>query len=729
MSEAFLGTKLTMNLGPRSYEIILRRGALQNLYQFANLNRRVAVVTDDGVPPLYARQVADQCREAAIITVPQGEASKSLKTLESVLQQMLAAGLGRGDLVVAVGGGVVGDLAGFAAAVYMRGIDFINCPTTTLSMIDSSIGGKTAVDLGDTKNVVGAFWQPKLVIVDAGTLSTLPRRHFINGLAEAVKASLLADPELFGIFESGDVDAEIDTIIYRSLKFKKGIVEQDETEHGARKALNFGHTIGHGIEAVKGIKGRRKTGLFHGECVALGMLPMIENKALRKRTRAVYRRLGLPTRTGFDKEKVYAEMLHDKKAQGGQITLVKVPGLGCWRTETVPVEREHLWQRPRPDYLWGEPRRGRGGRPGRDGRRGAGGPCGPGRPDGHAPGPGRRAFHRAGGGGRDPHPVRRGGRPHHRHPGHTTGTPITLLIENHNTRSADYAATAALLRPGHADYTAYARYRGFQDARGGGHFSGRITAGLVAGGGVVLGALERAGVRIATHIARCAGLADTPFAQDDPAALAAQLDVLAARGAGFALLDQSAEAPMQAAIRAAGSEGDSVGGVLETAILGLPAGVGEPFFDSVESVLAHMAFSVPAVKGIEFGAGFGFADLRGSQANDPLRIRDGHIYTETNRNAGINGGLANGMPVVYRTVVKPTPSIYKEQRTVDYKAGENASLSIKGRHDPCIVPRAAVVQTCAAALAVGDLLTARYGEGWMVRPDTYREEGAAWNTV
>ena len=301
--------------------------------------------------------------------------------------------------------------------------------------------------------------------------------------------------------------------------------------------------------------------------------------------------------------------------------------------------------------------------------------------------------------------------------GHTTGTPITLLIENHNTRSADYAATAALLRPGHADYTAYARYRGFQDARGGGHFSGRITAGLVAGGGVVLGALERAGVRIATHIARCAGLADTPFAQDDPAALAAQLDVLAARGAGFALLDQSAEAPMQAAIRAAGSEGDSVGGILETAILGLPAGVGEPFFDSVESVLAHMAFSVPAVKGIEFGAGFGFADLRGSQANDPLRIRDGHIYTETNRNAGINGGLANGMPVVYRTVVKPTPSIYKEQRTVDYKAGENASLSIKGRHDPCIVPRAAVVQTCAAALAVGDLLTARYGEGWMVRPE------------
>ena len=194
------------------------------------------------------------------------------------------------------------------------------------------------VDLGDTKNIVGAFWQPKLVIVDPDTLSTLPRRHFINGLAEAIKAGLLADPELFAIFEKGDIDAQIGEIICRSLRFKKNIVEQDETEQGMRKALNFGHTIGHGIEAVKGIKGRRTVGLFHGECVALGMLPMIESKALQKRVRAVYRRLGLPTRTTYDKEKVLAEMLHDKKAQSGQITIIKVPGLGCWRAETIPVE-------------------------------------------------------------------------------------------------------------------------------------------------------------------------------------------------------------------------------------------------------------------------------------------------------------------------------------------------------------------------------------------------------
>ncbi len=336
MSE-FIGTKLTMNLGPRSYDIILKRGALENLYQFARLDRRVAIVTDSGVPEAYARRVADQCRDARIITVPQGEASKSLKILETVLRQILDFGMGRGDLVVAVGGGVVGDLAGFAASIYMRGVDFINCPTTTLSMIDSSIGGKTAVDLGDTKNIVGTFWQPKLVIVDPDTLSTLPQRHFVNGLAEAVKAALLADPELFSIFEQGDVDARIDEIIYRCLRFKKNIVEQDETEQGMRKALNFGHTLGHGIEAVRGIKGRRTTGLYHGECVALGMLPMIESKTLQKRVRAVYRRLGLPLRASYDKQKVLAEMLHDKKAQAGQITLIKVPGLGCWRTETVPA--------------------------------------------------------------------------------------------------------------------------------------------------------------------------------------------------------------------------------------------------------------------------------------------------------------------------------------------------------------------------------------------------------
>ena len=296
--------------------------------------------------------------------------------------------------------------------------------------------------------------------------------------------------------------------------------------------------------------------------------------------------------------------------------------------------------------------------------------------------------------------------------GHTTGTAIALMIENQNTRSGDYAKTADLLRPGHADYTAYAKYHGFQDARGGGHFSGRITAALVAGGAIVLGALNRAGIDITTHIARCAGISDAPFALDDAAALAAQVSVLESRDEGLALLDASVEEPMKTAIRAAGSEGDSVGGILETAILGLPAGVGEPYFDSVESLISHMAFSVPAVKGIEFGTGFGFADLKGSEANDAFRMKGDSVVTATNHNAGINGGITNGMPVVFRTAVKPTPSIYKEQETVDYIAKQDAPLSIQGRHDPCI-----------AALVVGDLMTTRYGTAWMERPTSYRREG------
>ena len=306
--------------------------------------------------------------------------------------------------------------------------------------------------------------------------------------------------------------------------------------------------------------------------------------------------------------------------------------------------------------------------------------------------------------------------------GHTTGTAIALMIENQNTRSGDYAKTADLLRPGHADYTAYAKYHGFQDARGGGHFSGRLTAALVAGGSLALGALRRAGIDISTHIARCVGIADTPFFLNDPAALAAQAEALLNKTEGFALLDAGVEEPMKAAIRAAGAEGDSVGGVLETAILGLPAGLGEPYFDSVESVLSHAAFSIPAVKGIEFGSGFAFAEQKGSEANDAFRMAGGRIVTATNHNAGVNGGISNGMPVVFRTAVKPTPSIYKQQQTVDYIAKQDAELSIQGRHDPCIVPRAAIVQTCAAALALADLMTVRYGAAWMEDPIGYRKE-------
>ena len=330
--------KLTMKLNRSGYDIILKRGCLSNLHQFTNVqNRKVFVLTDSGVPAQYAQTVAAQCPDSTVYTVPQGEGSKSLKVYGQVLQAMLDFGMTRKDLLVAVGGGVVGDLGGFCAATFMRGIEFAQCPTTTLSQVDSSIGGKTAVDLGETKNIVGAFWQPCVVLIDPDTLDTLPRRQYVNGLAEALKAGIIADPELFALFEKGDVEDNIEEIIYRSLQVKKRVVEQDERENGMRACLNFGHTIGHGIEAVKGIRGRRTNGLYHGECVALGMLPMIEDKQLVKRTRAVMRTLGLPVRTGVDKHKVLGYMQHDKKSRGDSITVIKVPGLGCWRADKIAV--------------------------------------------------------------------------------------------------------------------------------------------------------------------------------------------------------------------------------------------------------------------------------------------------------------------------------------------------------------------------------------------------------
>ena len=321
----FIGTKLTMNLGERSYDIILKNGALENLYQFARLDRRVAVVTDAGVPAEYAQRVADQCRDAKIITVPQGEASKSMKILESVLRQMLEFNMGRGDLVIAVGGGVVGDLAGFAASIYMRGIDFINCPTTTLSMIDSSIGGKTAIDFGGVKNIVGAFYQPKKVIIDPEVLETLSRRQLMAGLAEAIKMAATNDAELFELIEnSADLTADLPQIIYRALMIKKNVVEQDPRETGLRKVLNFGHTIGHAVESFNAGK------LLHGECVALGMIPM-SGESAAARIRSVLEKYGLPSRIGQSAEELMPFLKHDKKMASDGIAAVIVDEIGSFR--------------------------------------------------------------------------------------------------------------------------------------------------------------------------------------------------------------------------------------------------------------------------------------------------------------------------------------------------------------------------------------------------------------
>ena len=291
--------------------------------------------------------------------------------------------------------------------------------------------------------------------------------------------------------------------------------------------------------------------------------------------------------------------------------------------------------------------------------------------------------------------------------GFTTGTPIAILIRNENAHSKDYSEIAVTARPGHADYTAQCKYHGFQDYRGGGHFSGRITAGIVAAGAVCTAAIAKKGIKIGTHIAKCAGIPDRDFCN-----IKADIDTLNEKL--FAVLDEEAGAKMEEAILLAKSEQDSVGGILETAIIGIPAGIGEPYFDSIESQLAHMLFSIPAVKGVEFGAGFAMADMRGSEANDAFRIdENGKVFTKTNNNGGINGGISNGCPITFRCAIKPTPSVSLEQETIDFVKGENKDFVIKGRHDPAIIHRARVVVDSAAAIVLCDILAQRYGTDWL----------------
>ena len=337
--------KITLNLEKNSYDILLESGCLNHAGKLLDLNRKVLIVTDTGVPAGYASAVASACLSAEIVRIPQGEGSKNFDHFRMLMQRMLAFGMDRGDCVAAVGGGVVGDLSGFAAACYMRGIDFYNIPTTVLSQVDSSIGGKTAIDLDGVKNIVGAFWQPRRVLIDSLTLSSLPRRQVANGLAEAVKMALCIDAEGFSRFETMDAEQmysaltagkpvpELERIIADALLAKKRVVEQDEKEHGLRRVLNFGHTLGHGIESL-----HRENGLLHGECVALGMLPMC-SPAVRERLLPVLGKLGLPVACSADPARVMQAVLHDKKMHAGKARAILVEEVGSFtERELTPDE-------------------------------------------------------------------------------------------------------------------------------------------------------------------------------------------------------------------------------------------------------------------------------------------------------------------------------------------------------------------------------------------------------
>lgn len=289
--------------------------------------------------------------------------------------------------------------------------------------------------------------------------------------------------------------------------------------------------------------------------------------------------------------------------------------------------------------------------------------------------------------------------------GRTTGTPLCAVIMNRDAKSGDYDDTASLARPGHADYSGYARYKGFNDVRGGGHFSGRLTAPIVFAGAIATQILGSRDIIIGSHIDSIHDMKDVGFDLAD----ITKEQLLALRKMDIPVNDRSCGDEYLKIISDAQKDADSVGGVVETAVIGIKAGLGSPMFDNVESGLSSILFSIPAVKGVEFGAGFGITTMYGSQANDSFYMDGGRVLTRTNNNGGINGGITNGMPIVFRVAVKPTPSIAREQNTVNMKYGTNDRIRIRGRHDACIVPRVVPVIEAAAAIAILDMLIGQYG--------------------
>lgn len=282
----------------------------------------------------------------------------------------------------------------------------------------------------------------------------------------------------------------------------------------------------------------------------------------------------------------------------------------------------------------------------------------------------------------------------------TTGAPLAMIIENTNTRSGDYGNLLTVPRPSHSDYPAYVKYNGFNDIRGGGHFSGRLTAPIVFAGAVAKQILEEKGIVIGAHISQVGNAFDKAFDKNNVSS-----DLLKKLTSNnFSVIDDNAEEKMREEIESARMAQDSVGGIIECAVIGVPVGVGGNMFSTVESKLSSILFGVPAVKGVEFGEGFGFASMRGSQANDPYCVKDGKVAVKTNNNGGVLGGITTGAPIIFRVAIKPTPSISQPQQSVNLQTMEEETLVVKGRHDPCIVPRAVPVIEAAAALGILDLM-------------------------
>ena len=324
---------ISVGIKDKEYDIVLEKDALKSADKHLDLNRRVLIVTDTGVPREYLDTLTKQIKSPIAYTLEMGEINKNMDNYVDILRVLTKEKFTRSDAVIALGGGVVGDIAGFAAATYMRGIDFYNIPTTLLSQVDSSIGGKVAVDFCGVKNIVGAFYQPKKVIIDPDLLKTLDKRQVSAGLCEAIKMAITCDKELFELIEAScDLEKDIETIIKRSLYIKKGVVEKDPYETGLRRVLNFGHTIGHAIESYFST-----SKYLHGECVAMGIIPMCHSD-IRGRIEAVLQKYSLPTRENVPVDALIDFIKVDKKAQGKNINIIYVKEIGSFEMMNIPLE-------------------------------------------------------------------------------------------------------------------------------------------------------------------------------------------------------------------------------------------------------------------------------------------------------------------------------------------------------------------------------------------------------
>lgn len=327
--------KLNVNLKDKSYEVIVERGIIKNITPYVDIEKKFLIVSDDRIPNVYINTIKKQLKKVDVVIFPHGENNKSLKNYQLVIDKLIQGDYSRKDYIIALGGGVVTDLAGFVASTYKRGMNLINIPTTTLAMVDASVGGKVALNFDKLKNVIGSFYHPNCILIDIDTLETLPKRHYINGVIEALKTGMIGDKELYNIFFNGDYRDHIEEIIYRSLQYKIKIVEQDEKEENIRKVLNFGHTFGHAYETYFLMKN-----YLHGEAVALGIVTISKDKPYLEDIKKIFTKWGIKLNINVEKDKIINIIRNDKKCDDDIVDVIIVDEIG--KSKIVPTKIEDL---------------------------------------------------------------------------------------------------------------------------------------------------------------------------------------------------------------------------------------------------------------------------------------------------------------------------------------------------------------------------------------------------